>query len=162
SRSATWADIEVLRWSIPSGSTPFSPRRWIHSRHRSNGGAWVIGPIPQISQNDGVKHRFPPEQTCPHDGSSMRVLFIPPAANQGSPRGSTPMPTHGNGSRRGKPVGAMSRAVEVFLVFLRLGLTSFGGPIAHIGYFREEFVVRRMWIEEASFADLVALCQFLP
>jgi len=72
------------------------------------------------------------------------------------------MPTRGNGSRRGRPVGAMSRAVEVFLVFLRLGLTSFGGPIAHIGYFREEFVVRRMWIEEASFADLVALCQFLP
>ena len=52
--------------------------------------------------------------------------------------------------------------VEVFLVFLRLGLTSFGGPIAHIGYFREEFVVRRRWIDEAGYADLVALCQVLP
>ncbi|NBC32951.1 MAG: chromate efflux transporter [Alphaproteobacteria bacterium] len=47
-------------------------------------------------------------------------------------------------------------------VFLRLGLTSFGGPIAHLGYFREEFVVRRKWLEEAVYADLVALCQFLP
>jgi chromate transporter len=53
-------------------------------------------------------------------------------------------------------------AAEVFVVFLRLGLTSFGGPIAHIGYFRNEFVGRRKWLEEARFADLVALCQFLP
>lgn len=50
----------------------------------------------------------------------------------------------------------------VFLIFLRLGLTSFGGPIAHLGYFREEFVVRRQWLSERSYADLVALCQFLP
>ena len=53
-------------------------------------------------------------------------------------------------------------AVEVFLVFLRLGLTSFGGPVAHLGYFREEFVARRKWLEERAYADLVALCQFLP
>ena len=51
---------------------------------------------------------------------------------------------------------------EVFLVFLRLGLTSFGGPIAHLGYFREEFVVRRRWLDDHAYADLVALCQFLP
>src|SRR5215510_16352836 len=50
----------------------------------------------------------------------------------------------------------------VFLVFLRLGLTSFGGPVAHLGYFREEFVARRRWLDERSYADLVALCQFLP
>lgn len=50
----------------------------------------------------------------------------------------------------------------VFLVFLRLGLTSFGGPVAHLGYFREEFVTRRRWLAERSYADLVALCQFLP
>lgn len=50
----------------------------------------------------------------------------------------------------------------VFLIFLRLGLTSFGGPIAHLGYFREEFVSRRQWLSERSYADLVALCQFLP
>jgi chromate transporter len=48
------------------------------------------------------------------------------------------------------------------MVFLRLGLTSFGGPVAHIGYFREEFVNRIRWLDEARFADLVALCQFLP
>jgi chromate transporter len=51
---------------------------------------------------------------------------------------------------------------EVFAAFLKLGLASFGGPIAHLGYFREAFVVRRRWIAEAGYADLVALCQFLP
>ncbi|WP_183596668.1 chromate efflux transporter [Pseudomonas putida] len=50
----------------------------------------------------------------------------------------------------------------VFLIFLCLGLTSFGGPIAHLGYFRDEFVVRRQWLSERSYAYLVALCQFLP
>lgn len=50
----------------------------------------------------------------------------------------------------------------VFLIFLRLGLTSFGGPIAHVGYFRHEFVTRRQWLTERSYADLLALCQFLP
>lgn len=49
-------------------------------------------------------------------------------------------------------------AWSVFLAFLRLGLTSFGGPVAHIGYFREEFVARRRWLSERSYADLVALC----
>jgi chromate transporter len=52
--------------------------------------------------------------------------------------------------------------VTVFLTFLRLGLTSFGGPVAHLGYFREEFVARRKWLDERAYADLVALCQFLP
>lgn len=52
--------------------------------------------------------------------------------------------------------------LEVFLVFLGLGLTSFGGPIAHLGYFRRALVERRAWLGEAAFADLVALCQFLP
>lgn len=51
---------------------------------------------------------------------------------------------------------------SVFLIFLRLGLTSFGGPIAHLGYFRDEFVTRRRWLTDRSYGDLVALCQFLP
>ncbi|MGO2767819.1 chromate efflux transporter [Pseudomonas taetrolens] len=59
-------------------------------------------------------------------------------------------------------VNQRSSAWAVFLVFLRLGLTSFGGPIAHLGYFREEFVARRQWLTDRSYADLVALCQFLP
>ena len=50
----------------------------------------------------------------------------------------------------------------IFRVFLRLGLTSFGGPVAHLGYFREEFVNRRKWMTDRDYADLVALCQFLP
>ncbi len=53
-------------------------------------------------------------------------------------------------------------AAEVFLVFLTLGLTCFGGPIAHIGYFRDAFVTRRRWLDETAYADLVGLCQFLP
>src|SRR5690625_3124187 len=59
------------------------------------------------------------------------------------------------GRRRGKPL-------EVFSAFLKLGLTSFGGPIAHLGYFREELVVRQRWLDDRAYADLVALCQFLP
>jgi chromate transporter len=53
-------------------------------------------------------------------------------------------------------------ALEVLLVFLKLGLTSFGGPVAHLGYFRTEFVERRRWLDDKSYGDLVALCQFLP
>jgi chromate transporter len=58
-----------------------------------------------------------------------------------------------------RPGGSLG---EVFAAFLKLGLTSFGGPIAHIGYFHNEFVERRKWLDETSYADLVALCQFLP
>jgi chromate transporter len=57
---------------------------------------------------------------------------------------------------------SQGRLGEVFTAFLKLGLTSFGGPIAHLGYFRDELVVRRKWLDEPAYADLVALCQFLP
>ena len=63
-----------------------------------------------------------------------------------------PVPT---AARQGSPL-------EVLRIFLKLGLTCFGGPIAHIGYFRDEFVVRRKWVDEHAYADLVGLCQFLP
>ncbi|HET9470057.1 MAG TPA: chromate transporter, partial [Usitatibacter sp.] len=53
-------------------------------------------------------------------------------------------------------------ASEVFATFLRLGFTSFGGPIAHIGYFRREVVAKRAWVSDAQFGELVGLCQFLP
>lgn len=56
----------------------------------------------------------------------------------------------------------MGSAIEVLRVFAGLGVRSFGGPIAHLGYFRDELVVRRRWLSEAAYADLVALCQFLP
>lgn len=75
------------------------------------------------------------------------------AANQG-PAGSTP-PTSSTPP-------ASSTPMEVFLAFLRLGLTSFGGPVAHIGYFRTEFVARRRWLDDAAYAEYVALAQFLP
>lgn len=64
-------------------------------------------------------------------------------------------------SAMGRKAGASS-PLEVLRIFLKLGLTCFGGPIAHIGYFRDEFVLRRKWIDEHAFADLVGLCQFLP
>jgi len=69
----------------------------------------------------------------------------------------------------GQPVGAdkpvfrhTGSSLEVLLAFLKFGLSCFGGPIAHIGYFREEFVVRKRWLDEQAYVDLVALCQFLP
>lgn len=58
--------------------------------------------------------------------------------------------------------GAKASSLSVFWIFLRLGLTSFGGPIAHLGYFRTEFVERRKWISDRDFSELVAICQFLP
>ena len=61
-------------------------------------------------------------------------------------------------SSAGRPVSAL----DVLATATRLGLTSFGGPIAHLGYFRDEYVVRRRWLDEQTYADLVALCQFLP
>ena len=60
------------------------------------------------------------------------------------------------------PIAGRQTAGAVFLAFLALGLTSFGGPVAHIGYFREAFVARRRWMDERGYADLVALCQMLP
>jgi len=65
----------------------------------------------------------------------------------------------GTSSAHSTRVGA---AFEVLGVFLRLGLTSFGGPIAHLGYFRREFVERRRWLDDETFTDLLGLCQFLP
>ena len=63
---------------------------------------------------------------------------------------------------RGGSMTERGSVTEVFRVFLRLGLTSFGGPVAHLGYFRTEFVARRRWLTEADYAEIVALCQFLP
>jgi len=68
-----------------------------------------------------------------------------------------------NGTADGNGVAAHSgNSAEVFAAFLRLGLTSFGGPVAHLGYFQEDFVVRRKWLDEKTYVDLVALSQFLP
>src|SRR5688572_18568757 len=72
-----------------------------------------------------------------------------------------------SGGERGAPAQVTQAAHagspgEVFATFLKLGLTSFGGPIAHIGYFRRELVERRKWVGESEFAQLLALCQFLP
>jgi chromate transporter len=81
-----------------------------------------------------------------------------------SPDAAVPRPS----AMSGKPAdvadvaGGPRGAAEVFVIFLRLGLTSFGGPIAHLGYFHDEFVTRRRWLDERTYADLVALSQFLP
>lgn len=68
----------------------------------------------------------------------------------------------GAGAGDAEKATARGSAAEVFGAFLKLGLTAFGGPVAHLGYFRDELVARRRWIDEAGYADLVALCQFLP
>ncbi|RNF28545.1 chromate transporter [Massilia aurea] len=60
------------------------------------------------------------------------------------------------------PAAPASSVWPIFWIFLKLGLTSFGGPIAHLAYFRNEFVLRRQWLDDARYGDLVALCQFLP
>ncbi|MEX2641815.1 MAG: chromate transporter, partial [Acetobacterales bacterium] len=69
------------------------------------------------------------------------------------------MPARPSAHPSARPPGGF---LEILAVFTRLGLTSFGGPVAHLGYFREEFVTRRRWLDEKAYADLVALCQFLP
>ena len=56
----------------------------------------------------------------------------------------------------------MANTLTIFLAFLRLGLISFGGPIAHLGYFRSEFVNRRKWLSDEAYSDIVALAQFVP
>src|SRR5215472_17113064 len=65
-------------------------------------------------------------------------------------------------TRPADSVAPAGRWPEVLVVFLKLGLTSFGGPVAHLGYFHTEFVERRRWLDERSYVDLVALCQFQP
>lgn len=69
---------------------------------------------------------------------------------------------HGMSTNSTAPIPRAGTVLEVFTVFLRLGLTSFGGPVAHLGYFREAFVQRRKWLTEQAYADLVSLCQMLP
>ena len=91
------------------------------------------------------------------DTSRTGPATVPPgdpgeAAWPGEPEGDADAPWS-------RPLGSAS---EVFGAFLKLGLTSFGGPIAHLGYFRTELVSRRRWLTDATFAELVALCQFLP
>lgn len=88
----------------------------------------------------------------------------------GDPPAHRPNPSPNDPMSPNTPPGADARStdprpggcLEVFWAFLLLGLTSFGGPVAHLGYFRTEFVDRRKWLDEKSYADLVALCQFLP
>jgi chromate transporter len=70
--------------------------------------------------------------------------------------------TNNQPATRPEPAAAQGSAGEVFRVFLKLGMTSFGGPVAHLGYFRAEFVERRRWLSERAYVDLVALSQFLP
>lgn len=69
---------------------------------------------------------------------------------------------HSGAGSQGSPARLPARLREVFFTALRLGVTSFGGPVAHIGYFKAEYVTRRGWLDERTFADLLALSQFLP
>ena len=84
-----------------------------------------------------------------HDARLVKASFEPLVLTD-----TTPSP-----ERADVPAGSPG---EVFSAFLKLGLTSFGGPVAHLGYFRDELIVHRRWLDEAGYADLIALCQFLP
>jgi chromate transporter len=92
----------------------------------------------------------------PSDGSL--IVKRPRAFQETS--GEYPMSNAAHATRAAHP--KTGSPLEVLRVFFKLGLTCFGGPIAHMGYFREEFVVRRRWLDEQAYADLVGLCQFLP
>ncbi len=106
-------------------------------------------------------------QTDPRTPSTPDVAATSPgrraAATSPGPQGSASPAAPGTGES-GAPDAPAPRgsAAEVFAAFLPLGLTSFGGPVAHLGFFRTAFVERRSWMSDAAYADLVALCQFLP
>jgi chromate transporter len=91
----------------------------------------------------------------PHDSDQVLVVGDGENGGSGGVISEIENKATGNDSHPGS-------SLEVLRVFFKLGVSSFGGPIAHIGYFREEFVVRRHWLSEQAFVDLVALCQFLP
>lgn len=67
-----------------------------------------------------------------------------------------------NSTSKHKGSVSINSLLEILLISTKLGLTSFGGPIAHLGYFHEKYVRKKKWVDEKSYADLVALCQFLP
>lgn len=83
-----------------------------------------------------------------------------PSQSAPLPEGLTP--AHPATAADAPPASPQGSALEVLLAFFKLGLTSFGGPVAHLGYFRTEFVERRRWLTDQDYSDLVALCQFLP
>src|SRR5205823_4088265 len=109
---------------------------------------------------DTQRRRSCPEgaesRPCWNTHPATRSNCLNPASEQ-MPEPTLIIPRKKN--ERERPRGSVS---EVFFVFLHLGLTSFGGPIAHLGYFHDAFVIRRGWLDEKTYADLVALCQFLP
>ncbi|WP_083253956.1 chromate efflux transporter [Pandoraea sp. ISTKB] len=113
-------------------------------------GSSAIGITRVSRQNDAVRQRHPKVTAsllCSRD-FGFRLSYACPLKNDLSP------------NTEARP--RSREAFDVLCAFLILGLTSFGGPVAHIGYFRREFVQRRRWLDDASFADLVGLCQFLP
>lgn len=105
---------------------------------------------------------IPPTGTAQHEAEAEGKRegdhsLSAPAETAALPCTGPPAPLHG--SPPGQP---RSSALEVLWAFLKLGLMSFGGPVAHLGFFRTEFVERRRWLSDADYTDLVALCQFLP
>src|SRR5207302_6104523 len=86
----------------------------------------------------------------------------PARGGRGGIRGTRDLKRSAAADRKRSAAAPAGTAAEVFRVSLKLGLTSFGGPVAHLGYYRAEYVERRKWLDEHAFADIVALCQFLP
>src|SRR5215471_16903113 len=118
---------------------------------------WRAPCLPRLQRRGSSILRATPPRKCAAGRRGCYVNAAPITAldaNSASERRTIAMPRK-HRERAGS-------AIEVLLAFAKLGVSSFGGPIAHIGYFRQEFVVRRGWLDEKTYADLVALCQFLP
>jgi chromate transporter len=105
-----------------------------------------------------------PDQGSPPEGSDQAASgrSVDAAGTEAAEQAVSPHGTTSEAGHEAGTPGAHGSVLEVLGVATRLGLTSFGGPIAHLGYFRQEYVVKRRWLDEQSYADLVALCQFLP
>src|ERR1700677_1654247 len=126
---------------------------WLWWRRSASGGHQLRGPTSRSRRSWAAFSSPPRRKSCGRHGSSISRESCRSVVSSATVPA---VEAEGGDTLQPGTVG------EVFRVFLRLGLTSFGGPVAHLGYFRNELVLRRKWIDEPGYADLVAHCQFLP
>ena len=161
------ATIMAIAASLKRSNCRMVLRNSDHDRIRNEyawfdeGCKWLRRRLVTISDHPEPDCRLP--ATWPKDAYRRRqtvlcFAFIQWARRACYMKGMTNADVVPEGQRAG-PAGTVA---EVLLAFLKLGLIAFGGPVAHLGYFRAEFVERRRWLSEQAYAELVGLCQFLP
>ncbi len=161
SELAAAASPQALLDSI-RGRTETVPDQWqIQIQADIQTHARVVVHTSYLSDEDLGRPIWSRPRTSPRPSTRPWLRRVRTHASACSPRAHRPSPTSASSLARIRILGR-HRALEVLAVATRLGLTSFGGPVAHLGYFREEYVERRRWLSDRSYADLVALCQFLP